>query len=169
MDLNKPDILTSIVDKALNYYDEQNNKYKKYTTMKVSVNRHDNIITFIDGTETYDFQYEVLGVFDNSTNIWIWAWMFPDFVYAETNIVRMLLNYGLKITPTLISGLTDERLYLKTQLINSRFLLNDFFQLELHLAISSYLAKDNFKFIYGKKTYLNKDKTTSITIYYLIK
>lgn len=169
MDLNKPDILTNIVDKAFNYYDEQNNKYKKYTTMKTSVNRNETIITFTDNNETFDFQYEILGIFDNTTNIWIWAWLYPEFVYNETNIVRQLLNYGLKITPTLLTNISDERLYLRMQFVNSRFIIDDFFQLELHLALSSYLAKDNIKFIYGKRKYLNNDKTRYITLYYLIK
>jgi hypothetical protein len=49
-------------------------------------------------------------------------------------------------------------------MVNGRFLLYDDFQLDLHLAISSYLAKENFKFIYYKKKYLNKDKTKFITL-----
>ena len=89
-------------------------------------------------------------------------------MFNETNIVRKLLNYGLKISPTPINKLDNEQLYLKTQMVNSRFLLYDNFQLDLHLAISSYLAKETFKFIYNKKKYLNKEKTKYITVYYLI-
>ena len=33
--------------------------------------------------------------------------------------------------------------YIKTQLVNSRFLLEDNFQLELHLYLSYYLLKEN--------------------------
>jgi hypothetical protein len=98
----------------------------------------------------------------------MWAWLVPEFTFKETNIVRNLLNYGLKISPTLTNRLNNEQLYLKTQMVNGRFLLHDNFQLDLHLAISSYLAKDNFKFIYYKKKYLNKDKTKFITVYYII-
>jgi hypothetical protein len=67
-----------------------------------------------------------------------------------------------------INKLDNEQLYLKTQMVNSRFLLYDEFQLDLHLAISSYLAKDSFKFIYSKRKYLNKEKSKYITVYYLI-
>ena len=98
----------------------------------------------------------------------MWAWMSPDFLSNETIIVKKLLNYGLKINPTTIKTLSPDKLYLKTQLVNSRFLLEDEIQLELHLAIASYLAKDNFKFIFNKKRYLNKDNTKYITMYYLI-
>ena len=36
-------------------------------------------------------------------------------------------------------------------------------------SLLQYTSNSNFKFIYGKTTYLNKDKSTYITIYYLIK
>lgn len=169
MNLDNPNILTSIVDKALNHYDMQNNKYSKYLdTDNITVDRQTNMIIFPD-IDTIEYKYEILGVFDNTTRIWIWAWMSPEFMFNETEIVRKLLNYGLKITPSIVNRVTDDRLYLKTQLVNSRFLLDDIFQLDLHLALSSYLAKDNFKFIYSKKIYLSKDKQKYITVYYLIK
>lgn len=159
--------LVSLIDKALNYYDQHNIEYDKYIkTENIQLEREKNIIKFPDiNTE---FKYEFLGIFDNTTNIWMWAWLVPEFMFNETNIVRKLLNYGLKISPTSTNKLDNEKLYLKTQMVNGRFLLYDNFQLDLHLAISSYLAKDNIKFIYYKKKYLNKDKTKFITVYYLI-
>jgi hypothetical protein len=160
--------LSVLIDKALNYYDKKNLEYSKYLTSDITVERENNIIKFTE-FDNKQFKYEILGVFDNTTNIWMWAWMVPEFLYNETDIVKKLLNYGLKINPSIVSPVPNDKLYLKTQLVNSRFLLNDEFQLELHLAISSYLAKDNFKFIYYKKKYLNKDKTKYITVYYLIK
>lgn len=169
MNLDNPNILTNIIDKALYYYDVQNNKYNKYLeTDNITVDRNTNKILFTD-IDMIEYKYEILGIFDNTTRIWMWAWMVPEFMFNETEIVRKLLNYGLKITPSIVSRVSDDRLYLKTQLVNSRFLLDDSFQLDLHLALSSYLAKDNFKFIYSKRKYLNKDKKKYITIYYLIK
>ena len=169
MNLDNPNILTNIIDKALYHYDIQNNKYSKYlTTETITLDRQTNMIIFPD-IDNVEHKYEVLGLFDNTTRIWMWGWMVPDYMYNETEIVRKLLNYGLKITPSIVSRVSDDRLYLKTQLVNSRFLLDDSFQLELHLALSSYLAKDNFKFIYSKRKYLSKDKKKYITIYYLIK
>lgn len=160
--------LSTLIDKALNYYDAKNTEYNKYiVSSNIIVERESNNIRFTDIDNTM-FKYEILGVFDNTTSIWMWGWMVPEFLYNETTIVRKLLNYGLKINPSLVSSVPDDKLYLKTQLVNSRFLLNDEFQLELHLAISSYLAKDNFKFIYYKRKYLNKNQSRYITIYYLI-
>jgi hypothetical protein len=169
MDLDIPNVLSLLVDKAFNHYDKQNIKYLKYlNTSNITVDREKNTIIFTDIDDTI-FSYEILGIFDNTTRIWMWAWMIPDFMYNETNIVRKLLNYGLKINPSIIYTVSDDRLYLKTQLVNSRFLLDDEFQLDLHLSISSYLAKDNFKFIYRKKKFLNKDETRYISVYYLCK
>jgi hypothetical protein len=161
--------LSTLIDKALNYYDLHNIEYDEYIkTDNILLEREKNIIKFPDVNANIEFKYEFLGIFDNTTNIWMWAWLVPEFMFNETNIVRKLLNYGLKLSPTLINKLDNEKLYLKTQMVNGRFLLYDNFQLDLHLAISSYLAKDNFKFIYYKKKYLNKEKTKFITVYYLI-
>ena len=162
--------LSILIDKALNYYDKQNIEYSKYINSdNITLDRDKNIIKFNDYNDKQSiFKYEFLGIFDNTTNIWMWAWLVPEFMYNETSIVRKLMNYGLKISPTPTSKLNNEKLYLKTQMVNGRFLLYDEFQLDLHLAISSYLAKDSFKFIYYKKKYLNKEKTKFITVYYLI-
>ncbi len=160
--------LSTIINNALIYYDKQNIEYDNYIKSdNITVERETNKIIFNE-INSKEFKYEFLGIFDNTTNIWIWAWLVPEFMFNETNISRKLLNYGLKISPTPINKLDNEQLYLKTQMVNSRFLLYDDFQLDLHLAISSYLAKDSFKFIYSKRKYLNKDKSKYITVYYLI-
>jgi hypothetical protein len=159
--------LYSLIDKALSFYDKKNREYNKYLNLEnISIDREKTKIIFNDNDK--EFNYEVLGVFDNTTNIWMWAWMVPEFMYNETELVRKLLNYGLKITPTSASNISPEKIYLKTEMVNSRFMVKDEFQLQLHLAISCYLSKDNIKFIYSKKKYLNKDKTKYITVYYLI-
>ena len=158
--------LSILIKKSLDYYDVQNDTYKYISALSSTIDRENNTIHFPDIDEKY--KYEILGFFDNSTQIWMWAWMSPDFLSNETIIVKKLLNYGLKINPTTIKPLSPDKLYLKTQLVNSRFLLEDEIQLDLHLAIASYLAKDNFKFIFNKKKYLNKNNTKYITVYYLI-
>ena len=153
--------LKDLVIKALDYYDSKNNEYKKLIKYdNFELNKTDNEIQLNEKK----FKYEVLGIFDNSVNVWIWAWMIPSIEKNSTIIVKKLLNYGLNIEENLI-----EELYLKIQFTNSRFLLEDKLQLEIHLALSSYLVKENIKFILPAKKYLNKEKTRFITIYYLIK
>jgi hypothetical protein len=99
---------------------------KYLETDNITVDRNTNKIIFTD-IDTIEYKYEILGVFDNMTRIWLWAWMSPEFMFNETDIVRKLLNYGLKINRTIVNRVTDDRLYLKTQLVNSRFLLEDNF------------------------------------------
>ncbi len=157
-----------LIDDALNYYDTKTKHYHDYIMIPQDseINRDNGTIRFPKQDKVY--KYEILGLFENETNIWIWAWMIPDFKFNETLLVKKLLNYGLKIGPTQNENLTSDKLYLKTQFLNSRFLLKNDFQLELHLAISLYLIKDNAKFIYPVKVNLNKTKTKYITLYYII-
>ena len=164
--------LDEIIKNSLKSYDLMTTKYKKYINSKeLKFNRDNQKVSFEDGNE---FSYEIAGMFDSNTQIWMWAWMIPEFLYRETNLVRKLLNYGLKIEPMKNinfeknRGNVDQMLYLKTQLVNSRFLLDDNFQLELHLSIATYLVKNNIKFIYPRKKMIDEKTNNFITVYYFM-
>lgn len=164
--------LDEIIKNSLKSYDLMTTKYKKYINSKeLKFNRDNQKVSFEDGNE---FSYEIAGMFDSNTQIWMWAWMIPEFLYRETNLVRKLLNYGLKIEPMKNinfeknRGNADQMLYLKTQLVNSRFLLDDNFQLELHLSIATYLVKNNIKFIYPRKKMIDEKTNNFITVYYFM-
>ena len=156
--------ISYLVKKSLEFYDKKNNEYKKLIDNKDFIlDKVKSTIKFKNHKETYE--YQLLGIFDNQTNIWMWAWMIPSIELLKSELSRDLLNYGLKLD---ITGNDYDMIYLKTQLLNSRFLLEDYLQLELHLAIASYLIRDNFQFIYPVRDYLNKEKNTYITKYLLI-
>ena len=156
----------SLIDKALKYYDNQKVKFKKYQTMKETIDREEQTIKFEDETYTY----EALGIFDNTTKIWLWSWMDPTLMYKETKLTKQLLNYGLKQNPDNIDKtLLDTKIFLKTQLVNSRFIIDTLFHLEIHLALASYLVKDNIKFIFYQTKYLDKEKKKFIQVYYFVK
>jgi len=160
--------ISYLIEKSLENYDNQNEKYKKYINNKKIILNSDNFeITFNSNNNKKEiYNYEILGIFDNQTFVWIWSWMFPLFNIQQTSISKDLLQYGLKLEPVNDNDINN--LFLKVQFVNSRFLLQDFLQLEIHLALSSYLSKNKFKFIYPKKNYLDKEKTKYIIIYYLI-
>jgi hypothetical protein len=167
--------LDEIIKKSFQSYDIMLKKYKKYiNTQDIKLDRDTQTIIFNDDNEKY--KYEFAGIFDSDTQIWMWAWMIPEFLYKETVLVRKLLNYGLKIEPMKDMflkdnndrGNTDQMLYLKTQLVNSRFLLDNKFQLDLHLSIATYLVKDNIKFIYPREKIIDEKTKKSITVYYFI-
>jgi len=153
--------ISNLILKSFDYYDKKNEQYKKYLNKNGVLDGENSQIIF--GEEK--FKYELLGVFDNQTNVWIWSWMIPLIDNKKSDISKKLLNYGLNIFP---SQENQEAIYLKTQLLNSRFLIEDEFQLEIHLALATYLAKDNFKFLYPIKDYFDRKKEKYITKYFFI-
>lgn len=153
--------ISDLILKSFEYYDKKNQQYKKYLNKNGVLDGENSQIIF--GEEK--FKYELLGVFDDQTNVWIWSWMIPLIDNKKSDISKKLLNYGLNIFP---SQENQEAIYLKTQLLNSRFLIEDEFQLEIHLALATYLAKDNFKFLYPIKDYFDSKKEKYITKYFFI-
>jgi len=159
------DNIGNIIKKSLDNYELRNNEFEDFIKdQEVSFDRINNKITFTKRKKNYN--YNVLGMFDKSNNVWFWGWMMPFFYSNEFNITNELLNYGLKINPTPVNRISNDKLYIKTQLINSRFLLQNFYQLEIHLALSCFLVKDKIKFIYPRRRKLHKDR--EIIIYYFI-
>ena len=159
----------SLIKNALKSFDIKNKKYKKYlNNLDVNFNRVDLKITFNEFNETYN--YQVLGTFIPNTNVWLWSWLVPQNTSKEIIMTRKLLEYGLKQSYDSPGSIKDEEQheisYLKIQLVNSRFIIDKKFQLDIHLAICSFLLKDNILFIFEKKRYLSKDNY--IVNYFLI-
>ena len=160
--------LSQYIKKAIEYYDNQNIKYKNIIeTEEISYKYNINEITFKNPNIKYNiFEFETLGYFDNTSHIWVWGWVLQEFSSDQTKLCRDLLNYGLKLDPNTI---TDEHLFIKPLLINSRILIEEDSQLDINLAIYSYIVRDNFKFIYPRRKYLDDSKKSYITFYLLIK
>jgi len=160
--------LSQFIKKALDYYDNQKLKYYNLISLeniKYDVDKND--IVFIDNNmKKTEYTFEMLGYFDNMTNIWIWAWLMHNIQSNQTKICRDLLAYGLKLEPDTI---LEEHNFIKALLVNSRIMIEDSIQLETNLAICAYLVRDKFKFIYPRKLYLDDSKTSFITFYLLIK
>jgi hypothetical protein len=134
-------INNSLVTDALAYYDENVEKYKhvfdnvKY--MKYSYAENDNdhsTISFYDEYQKILFssRFEYIGSYSAVTTTWKWAWA-GIFKRNLTNIIRKILNYGAE--------LEQNMKVLKTELITSVFVVNDEIQLDIHVAIASYLSK----------------------------
>jgi hypothetical protein len=150
--------IKNIINKSLLNYDITNEKYSKFINDDSKIKNNKIVIN------NKDFKYEVLGIFDTQTNIWLWSWLIPSIKQEHINISRYLLDYGLNLTA---ESNMKEMMFLKTQLTNSRFILEDSIQLDIHLAICSYLLNENIKFIYPQKQILSKNH--SIIVYYIIK
>lgn len=159
--------IIELIKKSLLYFDNQNNKYKNYlknTTIDIAnkniIDKHTN-----KNINNKILEIEQLGIFHNETNIFLWSWALPYLGIKQTKTSRELLNYGLKLEP---SSNTFSHYFIKTLLINARNYIETNFDLDLIQALSSYILKDKFHFIYPVSI-KNKDKQIIITTYFLVK
>ncbi len=160
--------LSETVKKALEHYDNQNWNYRYLVGIQdVKFDEVESSVTFFldEGTQETK-HYELLGYYDNQNQVWIWGWVLSDFNYKDTPQCKYLLDYGLKLEPR---SATLEQSMIKGILVNSRIKIEEQVQLDINLAIYSYLIKDRIKFIYARKRYLDKNSDKYVTFYYLIK
>lgn len=156
----------TFVTTSLKYFDENNEKYegilKHAKFVKFIPSENDmshNVIKFFDKDkmEIYKSRYEIIGLYNTEVNSWTWSWALPNFQKNNTGTARKLLNYGLMLNPTAKnqnSNTTDSSIkYLKTELITSRFRVADLIQLDIHVAIASYMSKNPFVYKYGIAKY----------------
>ena len=161
--------LSQFIKKALEHYDNQKMKYNHIINIQdVRLNEVTNEIKFyIDNPDKpYIHEFEMLGYFDNQTHIWIWGWLLSGLAINQTKICRELLNYGLKIDEM---SNTLEHFFIKSLLVNSRIAISEAIQLDVNLAIYSYLSRDKYSFIYPRKQFIDDKKTAWVTFYYVIK
>ncbi len=155
------DNINELILKALDYYDSQKLKYNYLINNKNIEFKNKDEIIFNTDDETITTLYEILGYFDKKTNIWIWGWVLNENM-SSTEISKNLLNYGLKLGPERQE--IPEHFFIKSLLVNSRILIDDEIQLDINIAIYSYLLKGKFSFIYPKKIF-----NDSIIIYLLVR
>jgi hypothetical protein len=156
--------ISDLIKSSLEYYDKQNVKYKKYLPPNSVFLNNENKI--VNKFENIPINFEVLGVFDHNTKVFIWGWVLPYLNKNETTISRELLNYGLNINPL---SSTSEHFYLKSLLVNSRMNIDTDFDLELLMAISVYLLKNKFNFIFPDTITKKEKNNYFLTTYYMIK
>ena len=175
------DELNTLIYKSLEIYDNQNNNNKMFIncsnviikTLDYDIDESDkNEINFYVDNIDYNFYYEVLGIFDKNTKVWIWSWNMPDLTKQLTKESRNLLNYAFGKEKdsdfnkeNLFKTYSKEDLFIRIQFTNSRLYLTDSFQLDILLAICSYVLQNRIKFIFKKNNKFNDD----FEVYYLIK
>ena len=101
--------------------------------MKANTDMDHNVIVFLTlKKKFYRSRYEIIGLYTSENNIWAWSWAIQCFK-NNTNIARKIWNYGAVLDPNV--G------FLKTELITSRFKISNKIQLDIHVAIASYISK----------------------------
>jgi len=157
----------SQIKKILDYYDNQKKKYLELIINdNVKFDLINNEIFFIfEDEEIITHDFELLGYFDNQNSIWIWGWLLNESS-EKIKICKGLLDYGLKLEPKTNS---NEHFLIKGLLVNSRISVEEDSQLDVNLAIYSYLARDKIKFIYPRRRYIDEENKKFVTFYYFIK
>jgi len=169
-----------VVINALSYLDSNLEKYeylfKDVTyisfnqTVKNDMEKRKLTFYDINKKKVFESKFEVFGIYDDNVGVWTWAWSYPNLYKNVTYLSRKTLEYGLDID-------YNENNLLKSELITSRFKINDKLQLEIHSALAAYITKVPviFKYSYAADINeidendiikLNKD-TKNTLIYYL--
>jgi hypothetical protein len=124
-------------DKNNELYD---NMFKNIYSVKYIMNEseidYDQVLFYDkDGNKIIEANYEITGTYFVKKAVWIWPW--SDATYNKKLITKSknLLLYGLKLS-------SEQNFNLKLELINSRFLITDPIQIDIHLAIASELSKN---------------------------
>lgn len=155
--------VNTLVSDALEYFDINHEKYDpffknvKSIKFEEATNDLDHYkIIFYDknGNMIGKSRYENIGIYSQKGQIWTWAWSVSTFAKNTINIIRKVLNYGIDID--------NSKRFLKNELITSRFKISDKTQIDIHIAIASYLSKQPATFIIKKLPYsLEKNEIVS--------
>ena len=136
--------LSDLLILSLNYYDNQRLKWFNF------INNNDPTFTFetLIFEDNKEFDYELMGYYDNTSNTWIWAWVLPEFNETRLELSKAILNYGINLEPGINS---IEHSIMKSMLVNSRIRFDDNIELDNFLALMSYIVKQKILFIYPRK------------------
>jgi hypothetical protein len=137
---------SSNIRSALEYYDNHQLKIiellKKIEFIKIIRNTPStNQIVFYDSDKKIllESNYETLGFYFQTSNIWRWAWSMPTLTKNDSSISRRILNYAFDLEPT-------KEYILRSELLNSKILIKNNLQIDIHVALSSYLTRKPFIF-----------------------
>lgn len=145
-----------ITDSLANYdknMDRQNKLLKDAISFTIVTSpnemKKDKIIFFDEKKKILEASYEIISIYTLSNNVWTWGWGQPSIPKKNSAIVRKILDYGFSLD-------SNKNYFLKAELVNSRFVISDPIQIDIHLAICSELSKINN--IYPLAIYTKKEK-----------
>lgn len=153
--------LSQIIPKILEDYDKNNEIHSKefdnvvHSNMIKPATQEPILILYDkDMNEIKRYKYSIIGLFLRSQNIWTWGWAVPYWSINIASHSRKLLNYGLDIEVTAQKNQVSS--FLKTQLITSRFILNDPLQLDIYIALAAALTKQTNIYAWYSPSDLNE-------------
>ena len=174
------DKIEVLIKKSLEFFDKQNYRNKEaikyidnkkeppfqtsFTGQEDQKKEERNIIDLTVNDIETRYYFEQLAIYDVETRTWVWSWCIPIILRNLTIESKYLLDYGLSLNPTKD---TEDFYYLKVLLTNSRIHIKDELQLDIILAICSYILKGRIQFIYGEN--YHRKNNENVIIFYLIK
>ena len=162
---------TSFIKNALEYLDRNRHKLEiklkdvhTYKTTTTNKDTEHSVIHFYDKNKKklYSSRFEVIGLYTDPLKLWAWAWALPTIPKNISYMSRKLLMYGLDL------DYQFEGKNLKTELITSRFHIKNKIQIDLHLAIASYLTKIPYIYDINLKTSKNETETQTFGQYFYV-
>lgn len=163
----------TLIKKSLEYFDNNNKKYeneineltdsfiKGKNIVKNELDDQNSRLKFTSSNFTYE--PELLGVYNINAKTFVWSWNFinlPKYLAIQS---KYLLKYGLDIGRSSEDFLSEDSFYLKILLCNSRLNIEDEIQLDVLIAICSYILGGRIDFILKKK--IKNDKLNIIEFY----
>jgi hypothetical protein len=156
-----------LIINALNYYDKNyehiNNIFKNveyYSFMNSKNDLEHSVIIFYDNKQKklFESRYEVISVFLPKVDIWIWGWAIPIFKKNQSSLIKKVLNYGL--------DLDQNYTLLKSSLTTSRLKVDNKVQLDINIAIASYISKSKtiLGITYDEQPEKNENKLLPFTL-----
>ncbi len=155
-----------IIKTSLEYYDSHNIKIDKFIKDIVYLefinnNNQTDQIKFYDNDKNLLLisSYEIIGFYIPQNKIWKWAWAVPTIVKKYTYYARKILSYAFDL-----DSIKD---YLvKSSLINSKVSIMNNIQLDIYIALASYISKKPFIFKFYNSIYNDGDNDDSNLINY---
>lgn len=138
-----------IIRNSIEYYD--NNKEKiniiisklRYIKFLYNGYLNDKIIFYDENKEIIlESKTQLLSIYYPKNNIWKWSWSIPSAHKSSTLLVRKILDYAFDLN-------NENEFMLKYLLLNSQIKIINDLQLDINLALSSYISKIPFIFEYN--------------------
>lgn len=136
---------TTLITDFLANYDKNMKEQDKllkntayFKIREIDDNTENDKIIFYDynHNQIIQFDFQIIGIYKSDFNSWTWAWGIPGLNSKLTRIITKILNYGFTLDP-------KKQYHLKSEIINSRFIISDPIQIDIHLAITSGISKIN--------------------------
>lgn len=149
--------MNNIIKSALENYDKNQEKILKMLKdiyyLKLNTTGRIKYITFYDKNKKkiLESSYQLAGIYLESSNTWKWGWTLPGRNKDETDLSRKVLDYAFNLD-------NFNEIELRSQLINSTIPILNSMQMDINIAIISYITKIPFIFKIPLITIMDKQE-----------